>query len=82
MSVKEYTRVIKNEVTVFRRTGFHPIKEMKEMLQFDSNACYRIEYVFIDQTRLNIAAMYLFHGLKKVGAVFPYGCFQNNMKLS
>lgn len=78
--MKEYTRVIKNEVTVFRRSGFQCIKEMREKLQFDLKARYRIEYVFIHDSRIHIAECHMYHGLVKVAAVFPYGSFQSSKK--
>jgi len=82
MKVKEYTRVIKNDITVFRRSGFQCLKEMKDKLQFDLKARYRIEYVFIYESRLHIAACHMFHGTVKVAAVFPYGYCRSNTKLS
>lgn len=78
MKVKEYTRVVKNEIIVFRHTGFQCIKEMKKKLRYDLKARYRIEYVFIYDMKIHVAACHMFHGETKVAAVFPYGCCQNN----
>jgi hypothetical protein len=80
MTVKEYTRIVKNEIIIFRKKGFHDLKEMKERLCPNKKYRHRIEYIFTNRGKIYIAASFMFHGKIKVAMVFPYWSCQNNKK--
>jgi hypothetical protein len=76
MKVKEYTRVIKDNIIIFRQAGFQCIKDINRQLNCKDK--YRIEYIITDSKNIVLCALFMFHGTVKVGSVFPYGYFQNN----
>lgn len=81
MSVKEYTRVKKRGVIIFRLNGFIDLGKIIVMLK-RRHILERVEveYIMIDRepAQLIIFALFFLKQGQINGAVFPYANYQNN----
>ncbi len=82
MLVKEYTRVLKNNIIIMRMMGHIPIIILlADLKKKGLKGRFMVEHIS-KADRVYINASYFFNDFKETGAVFPYGNYQNNRKLS
>lgn len=80
MVVREYTRVKKNNVIIFRKKGVVSLNNViKNLKKRGVNDRFQIEYVLTQNRIAHPYAIHLFNQeCIKVGMIFPYGCYENN----
>lgn len=75
MNVKDYTCLKINKKTIFKRRGFIPYHKI---FNYPLKGKIEIEYYTVVENKKHSLALLFLRGDHVIGAVYPYGYYQNS----